>query len=238
MGTNEHEWDEHEQHAPEGGPDHDAHRATSQSQSHGESQGQGQDNLVAFQDDIPELVNPEWRGSRKSRRRRRTARPLSGSPQELQVWLQQGGWKYVAGVAVLFVVAFALMLTFGQKSENQALSGPTTPVPSDQRGGSSSGSGGPAAPGTTMALPTVTPVPSPSPTVPNQAYVVANTGSQGLFLRADHNSNAAILVTLPEGTRVVQIGDDFIGPNFVWRNVRAPGGQEGWVAVDWLQEAP
>jgi hypothetical protein len=47
-----------------------------------------------------------------------------------------------------------------------------------------------------------------------------------------------MLATLPEGTRVETLGNEHIGPNYVWYKVRGPEGQEGWVAIDWLQPAP
>lgn len=189
-----------------------------------------------YAQDIPELVNPEWRGSRKSRgRSRKKVSPLSGSPQELQLWLQQGGWRYVAGAAILFIVALAVFLALNREPGRPAV----VQSPQNKPTSSSREEPIPTTGGSTLKpLPTVTPLPEPTPTPAVRAYVVANTGTQGLFLRAEHATDAPVLATLPDGTRVEQVGEDFMGPGFVWRHVRAPDGQEGWVAADWLQAVP
>jgi hypothetical protein len=185
-----------------------------------------------------DTINPKWREQRKSRRNRRSRKPVSASPQELQLWLQQGGWRYVAAVAVVFIIALVFILSLGGgETEEQARgtsgNNATSSQPAQGRT-TESGSGGT----TFTPLPTVTPAPSPTPTPAQAFYTVVNTGAQGLFLRADHNANAEILDTLPDGTRVEQVGEDVPGPNYVWRYVRAPNGLEGWVAVDWLQKEP
>jgi hypothetical protein len=75
---------------------------------------------------------------------------------------------------------------------------------------------------------------SPSPTPAPRFFVVVNTGGQGLFLRPEPNRNNQPITTLPDGTRLEQIGEDVPGPDFVWRPVRTPDGLEGYVAVDFL----
>jgi hypothetical protein len=80
------------------------------------------------------------------------------------------------------------------------------------------------------AAPTVPPAP--------QFFVVTGTGGQGLFLRPEPSTVGEALTTLPDGTRVEQIGEDVPGADRVWRQVRAPDGQEGYVAVDFLTPAP
>ncbi len=191
-------------------------------------------------DDVPETVNPEWRERRKGRSRRsrssrrssRTQQPLPRSPQEVQRWLQQGGWRYVAALALLVLVGLVVVLSFGgDDTQPERASVPNRRTPSAVRTV-------PVVGGTVVALPTVTPAPSPSPTPGSQIFIVSNTGAQGLFLRATHTTDGQILETLPEGTRVEQVGEDFTGPNYVWRNVRAPSGQQGWVAIEWLRPAP
>jgi hypothetical protein len=68
-------------------------------------------------------------------------------------------------------------------------------------------------------------------------FRVTGTGELGLFLRADHNTNGEPVKTLPEGTVVTIIGEDFSGPDRVWKNIRDPEGTEGWVAADFLKPA-
>jgi hypothetical protein len=199
--------------------------------------------------ETPEQVNPDWR---KRRKRQPGSRPMrrspSTSPQELQVWLQQGGWLYVAGAAFLCVAALVAMLVFTRSGGERQVAGQDSPSSSMEQEGGGRGSGAEAPPlpaengnGTLQTLPTVTPEPPtpellPSPTP--ATFVVANTGGQGLFLRDDHSVNSNILETLPDGTQVEQVGEDFTGASYVWREVRAPSGQVGWVSVDWLAPAP
>lgn len=182
-----------------------------------------------------EPVNPGWRRERSATRpTRRRGRALPSSPQEFQLWLQGGGWLYLAGIALLLVVLLITVLAFSRNGQREAGLGfgsePTAPA-FDSGIGSDTGGIAP--------LPTVTAEPPP-PTVPvvGQAFVVSGTGTEGLFLRPEPNTNNQPITTLPEATRVEQIGEDFVGPDRVWRNVRAPDGQEGWVAVDFLAPSP
>lgn len=95
-------------------------------------------------------------------------------------------------------------------------------------------------------LPTPTIVPPPvlverygAPLMPTDAaFTVANTGELGLFLRVDHTLTSTVLETLPDGMWVEQTGVAFVGPDRVWWRVRTPGGNEGWVAAEYLQPAP
>ncbi len=186
--------------------------------------------------DIPDLVNPDWRSPRKSTRRRARRAP-SASPQELQLWLQQGGWRYVALAAVLLLVALVALLSLNRSvpPQQRQASGPAAP-PHDA--GSAPG-GAAVPPGSTLApLPSVTAAPTDVPTMPPRIFVIVNTGSEGLFLRAEASSNSAVLETLPDGTRVEQIGDDVNDSAYTWRYVRTPSGQVGWVATAWLEPVP
>ncbi len=89
------------------------------------------------------------------------------------------------------------------------------------------------------AIVTVVPFENPQPTAAPaaSAFVVARTGVEGLFLRAEPNTNAQILNTLPEGTRVEALGEENNDGTRTWRRVRSERG-EGWVAADFLDPAP
>ncbi len=176
-----------------------------------------------------EPVNPGWRSERASGRKTTRRGALPSSPQEFQLWLQAGGWRYVAGIALLLVVLLIALLAFTRSPQRQAGLpgvGEQQPAVSEPVLG-----GAPAS-----ALPTVT----LAPTAPAQAqfFVVTGTAPDGLFLRPQPSREGAPVTTLPDGTRVEQIGEDVPGGDFVWRKVRAPGGQEGYVAVDFLTPAP
>ena len=66
--------------------------------------------------------------------------------------------------------------------------------------------------------------------------VVAGTQGTGVRLRRTPGGDA--LRVYPEGTRLEQLGPDQDVGGVVWRNVRAPDGQEGWVAAEFTAAAP
>jgi hypothetical protein len=179
-------------------------------------------------------VNPNWRGSRATRRSRRS-QGLPTSRQEFVLWLQYGGWRVLLAAGVLVVVLIGLIyLTrlpssaaspFGRPTEAAALGeAPILPL-----------------------QPTVTPrVITPTLGIAQNGtgagassggaqFRVFNTGAEGLFLRPDHSSEGTPLKTLTDGTIVTVVGEDFSAPNRVWKHVRDADGTEGWAAADFLQ---
>ncbi len=79
------------------------------------------------------------------------------------------------------------------------------------------------------------PTPTATPIVCRGA--IENTGGSGLLLR-DAPSGAEIR-TLPEGTLVTILEEEPVVLNgFTWRRVRVIGGEEGWVAEDYVTIAP
>jgi|HigsolmetaAR201D_1030396.scaffolds.fasta_scaffold23906_1 Bacterial SH3 domain. len=185
-----------------------------------------------YDDDHEAPINPNWR---ERNNRRTTARRslVSGIPnrfptsaQEIPQWLQDGGWKIVAAAAVLLIILLMLVLWM-RPSEDEVVNQPEFPTQEEL-----GGAGGDIFPVEPQSI-------EPEVEIPPQPlfFVVSGTEEQGLFLRADTSTSSQILETLPEGTRVEQIGDDFHGPDRIWRPVRAPSGQEGWVAIEWLQPA-
>lgn len=180
-----------------------------------------------------EPVNPDWRSERSGSRRAPRRGALPSSPQEFQLWLQAGGWRYVAGIAVLLVVLLIALLAFARNGEREAGLGFDQPAPTTASEPVLGGDGGAVAPAD--GLPTVTPPPTPAAA---QRFVVTGTAGQGLFLRPAPSTDGAPLTTLPDGTVVEQIGADVAGGDRMWRHVRSPDGQEGYVAVDFLTPAP
>ena len=177
-----------------------------------------------------EPINPDWRGSRVTRRNRRS-QGLPRSQQEFLLWLQFGGWQVlVAAIVLVAVTVWLIWLTARPKDAASPFTRPTDNLVA---------SGG----GTLPLQPTVTPRPTGG--VPTAAAGAGNTGGaqfrvfntegQGLFLRQDHSGDSQVLKTLPDGTVVTVVGQDFSGPDRVWKNVREPDGSTGWVASDYLQ---
>jgi hypothetical protein len=183
-------------------------------------------------------VNPGWRSERTTRpNARRVSRGFADSPQEAIIWLQAGGWRYVAAAAGALVLLLVLLLIFRDRGNTTGGSLSPTRVATSSAGAGSDVIGAGAAGAPTLQA-TVTPAPLPSATPPATNFVVIGTNGEGLFLRADHSTDAQVLETLPDGTPVTRVGDDFPAADRVWRRVRAPSGTEGWVAAEFLQGAP
>ena len=85
-----------------------------------------------------------------------------------------------------------------------------------------------AAPAT--AAPAAAPATDLPPPLPRAATV---TAQDGLNLRADHNSSAALVGTLPSGTRVTIVGASVQADGYTWWNVEVDG-RRGWCAGEFL----
>lgn len=174
-----------------------------------------------------QAVKPDWRAGRAAtapRRRPRRSAGTAGIPrssQEIQRWLQRGGWQLVVGAAVVVVLGLIILLALN-RTNRSALPQPTPIATSNAAGAQPLD---PQASITSAPAPTTVPAP--------QTYVVSGTEGLGLFLRDAPNGN--ILATLPDGTVVERVGENFAGPDWTWVEVRAPDGQVGWVALDFLQ---
>jgi hypothetical protein len=100
----------------------------------------------------------------------------------------------------------------------------------------------PAAPAPTPApVATVAPTPVPTSAIPaalsqppaSTRLIVSNVGSDGLSLRKAPGSPDRIKVW-PEGTEMVDLGQQADQSGKQWRQVRAPDGVVGWAASDFL----
>jgi hypothetical protein len=67
------------------------------------------------------------------------------------------------------------------------------------------------------------------------AVRVANTEGQGVSLRESPSATARRVAVVPEGGRLVVIGDDTAAGGRTWRNVKTASGLVGWVAADFLR---
>jgi hypothetical protein len=96
---------------------------------------------------------------------------------------------------------------------------------------------------TAVLAPTVTAAPTTPPATPTslpEEYVkVANTGGQGVRLRAEPKLDAARVDGLGEGTVCKVIGPDTTNEDGTWRHVEVVGkAEQGWVLNKWLVPAP
>jgi hypothetical protein len=181
-------------------------------------------------------VNPDWRGARTTRRSRRS-QGLPTSRQEFVLWLQYGGWRVLLAAGVLVVVLIGLIYLTRMPSNTSSPFGKPTEAAI-------------VAESPILPLqPSVTPrVISPTLEIAQNGagagaaggaqFRVFNTGAEGLFLRPDHSSEGTPIKTLPDGSTVTVIGEDFSAPDRVWKHVRDASGAEGWAAADFLQAVP
>jgi hypothetical protein len=176
-------------------------------------------------------VNPDWRGSRVTRRNRRS-QGFPSSRQEFVLWLQFGGWRVLlAAVVLVGVTVWLIWLTSRPSGTSSPFAQPTEDLASSGAGVSTLPLQETVTPRPTIAAPTA----GAGTTADGAQFRVFNTEGQGLFLRQDHSADSQVLKTLPDGTVVTVIGPDFSGPDRVWKNVRDPDGSTGWVASDFLQ---
>ena len=75
--------------------------------------------------------------------------------------------------------------------------------------------------------------PTPAPDTPEVAYVVGNTGGSGVYIRRTLDA-ADRIKAWPDGTEMVVVGPDVTEDDVVWKNVRDPDGNEGFVPADYL----
>lgn len=80
-------------------------------------------------------------------------------------------------------------------------------------------------------VPVATPVPN------GEQLKVAATRGSGVNLRSGAGERSARVKTLSEGTLLDVIGPDSNADGLVWRNVREPNGNVGWVAATFVTAA-
>ena len=171
--------------------------------------------------------NPNWRSDRVTGRNRKT-QAIPSSRQEFMLWLQYGGWRYLAIVGLIAIIAISALIFFNGTRKPLVTAQPTVEPSINES--------------LLRDLPSPTPAPSAATSPPavsgasgGAQFRVFNTGTEGLFLRPDPNPNNEPIKTLPDGTIVTIIGEDSVGPDRVWKHVRDPEGSEGWVASDYVQ---
>ncbi len=83
--------------------------------------------------------------------------------------------------------------------------------------------------------PRVTPPPEQLtlPTITATTLVVGNTGGDGVWLRRSP-AMADRLRAWPDGTAMVVVGEDREAEGRVWKNVKDPAGNVGWIPAEYL----
>ncbi|MFN8636867.1 MAG: SH3 domain-containing protein [Chloroflexota bacterium] len=82
------------------------------------------------------------------------------------------------------------------------------------------------------AVPPTAPAVTPPPV--NQRLQVSSSGGGGVNLRRDPGQTGERLKTLSDGTLLELVGPDRTVDGAIWRNVRDPQGEVGWVAGEFL----
>ncbi|MHB1007191.1 MAG: hypothetical protein ACYC3S_16345, partial [Chloroflexota bacterium] len=106
------------------------------------------------------------------------------------------------------------------------------------------GSPAPATP-TPTPPPTVTVVASPTPvptatsttTATGATVLVGNTGGDGVWIRKTLTASDRIRSWV-DGTKMTVVGADQTAEGRVWKNVKDPAGNVGWVPTQYLIPAP
>lgn len=152
---------------------------------------------------------------------------------EREIVLRRATVTLVAAVA-LFTVALGLMYF-----QRQQLIEASLPPVEEETGG---GVNAPVVTTPTPMLEVFPPSPEPTSLTPQPTAtvtptvcraVVEGTGGNGIYLR-DAPQGAEIVI-MPEGTLLTVLEDAPVeAGDFVWRKVRAVGGEEGWAAQDFL----
>lgn len=152
---------------------------------------------------------------------------------EREIVLRRATVTLVAA-AVLFTAALGLMYFQRQQLIQAAL----PPAEEDTTGGVNS----PQVTTPTPLFEAFPPTAEPTSTTPQPTVtvtptvcraVVEGSGGNGIYLR--DAPQGAELVILPEGTLLTVLEDAPVeAGDFVWRKVRAVGGEEGWAAEDFL----
>jgi flagellar basal body-associated protein FliL len=89
-----------------------------------------------------------------------------------------------------------------------------------------------ATPDTPTATPTITATPTETPQ-PEPETAVVQSGV-GVWLRSAPSPDSEQLEWLLDGTVLTLLPGYQVGEEFEWQEVRAPSGQEGWVAVEFI----
>ena len=153
---------------------------------------------------------------------------------------------YIAAGIILLLIALLLWRALSRRNDNTGIE--NTPADTagqteDQPGSAVNLPQATAGAAADLLLGTAAPlaIPDVGPTVPaatGEGWVVARTNGLGLFLRGDPATTSNTIATLPDGTRVQSAGEpDFNDGTRTWKNVVTQGGQEGWVAAEFLDPA-
>jgi hypothetical protein len=68
--------------------------------------------------------------------------------------------------------------------------------------------------------------------------VVANTGGEGVRLRAEPATTAQEIAVLPDGHRLIEVGPGRNAGGRDWLNVQDESGNKGWIAAEFATAAP
>jgi hypothetical protein len=91
-------------------------------------------------------------------------------------------------------------------------------------------------PTSTAALPIEGPEASPTPSAigPGTIVLVEGTSGAGLNLREQPSTYSAVMGNVPDGTELTVLEGPQDADGYVWWNLQAPDGTEGWGAANWL----
>ncbi|MBI3980180.1 MAG: SH3 domain-containing protein [Chloroflexi bacterium] len=146
---------------------------------------------------------------------------------------RRGMFLYATGMLVALAgVAFVLIWYTGSLDREPPGLPPVTTPPA-------AGTALPPAVSITSTVPPPagsTPTAAPTP-AQSTALVVANTGGQGVNLRAQPSTTARIVARLLDGTRLDVAGADVQAEGRTWKHVKDPAGNTGYIAAEFAAPA-
>lgn len=195
--------------------------------------GEKQANDEPWQDMVG---SSSWRAERGRVATNRPSGRIPINQQRMSVWLSNGGWKIIGGIAGVMLLLLVFILVSNPPGDNQTATNPTPPANGAFINPDQNPPPIETVPNTIATLPPA----DGNPAVPNNPttaarLAVTGTGTEGLFLRDTPGGN--ILKTMPEGTQVEKLAEQDTD-GVLWFNIREQGGMSGWASAQFLAPAP
>ena len=145
--------------------------------------------------------------------------------------LKASPWaQMVLAAALVLAAVFGLCRVSGLSGRLRPL-----PLPTSTATILPTATAGPTSVATSTPTVTATATETPVPVVMVGATVeVRGTGSDQLRMRAGPGLNQELLLTVPDGTRLLVIEGPEQADGYNWWKARTEDAQEGWAASDWL----
>ena len=163
----------------------------------------------------------------------RPRRDGSGGPEDEQTIPPRFfAWAmWTVFVLVLLLLGSGLPGGFGLPTVALALSTPTPPP-------TPTAYATPAPRPTLVLPPTPRPTPTAAPTPQPSRYLVANTNGDGAALRSTSSKGGTVIQGWADGSIMLEVGLETTSDGLLWRQVRDPKGNVGYMQALYLNPVP